>query len=50
MLKFKKTGVIKMGKTLTQKILEAHLVSGKYKPGEEIAIAIDQTLTHGLKL
>ncbi|MDL1965892.1 MAG: aconitate hydratase, partial [Candidatus Desulfofervidus auxilii] len=34
-----------MGKTLTQKILEAHLVSGKYKPGEEIAIAIDQTLT-----
>ena len=45
MLKFKKTGVIKMGKTLTQKILEAHLVSGKYKPGEEIAIAIDQTLT-----
>ncbi|HEC49584.1 MAG TPA: aconitate hydratase, partial [Candidatus Desulfofervidus auxilii] len=34
-----------MGKTLTQKILETHLVSGKYKPGEEIAIAIDQTLT-----
>ncbi len=34
-----------MGKTLTQKILETHLVSGKYIPGEEIAIHIDQTLT-----
>ena len=34
-----------MGFTLTEKILEAHLVSGKLKPGEEIAIKIDQTLT-----
>ncbi len=30
---------------LTQKILEAHLVSGKLIPGEEISIRIDQTLT-----
>ena len=30
---------------LTQKILANHLVSGKLVPGEEIAIAIDQTLT-----
>ncbi len=34
-----------MGLNLTEKILEAHLVSGKLKPGEEIAIKIDQTLT-----
>ncbi len=34
-----------MGKNLTQKIIEAHLVSGKMIPGEEIAIRIDQTLT-----
>lgn len=30
---------------LTQKILAAHLVSGRLVPGEEIAIRIDQTLT-----
>ncbi|NPA39338.1 MAG: aconitate hydratase [Thermodesulfobacteria bacterium] len=34
-----------MGKSLTYKILEEHLVSGTLKPGEEIAIKIDQTLT-----
>jgi len=34
-----------MGLTLTHKILESHLVSGKLAPGEEIAIKIDQTLT-----
>ncbi|MCD6490175.1 MAG: aconitate hydratase [Thermodesulfobacterium sp.] len=34
-----------MGLTLTHKILESHLVSGKLVPGEEIAIKIDQTLT-----
>ena len=34
-----------MGLTLTHKILESHLVSGKLIPGEEIAIKIDQTLT-----
>lgn len=34
-----------MGKNLIQKILEAHLVKGELKTGEEIAIKIDQTLT-----
>jgi aconitate hydratase len=30
--------------TLTEKILKPHLVSGRLKPGEEIALKIDQTL------
>ena len=30
---------------LTQKILSAHLLSGRLNPGEEISIRIDQTLT-----
>ena len=34
-----------MGKTLTYKILEAHLVEGELKQGQEIGIRIDQTLT-----
>ncbi len=34
-----------MGKTLAYKILENHLVEGTLKPGEEIKIRIDQTLT-----
>lgn len=34
-----------MGKSLTYKILENHLVAGKLLPGEEIEIKIDQTLT-----
>src|SRR3989304_4642691 len=34
-----------MSKNLTQKIIEAHLVSGKTQSGEEIAVKIDQTLT-----
>ena len=34
-----------MGLTLAQKIIQAHLVSGKMKAGEEIALHIDQTLT-----
>ncbi|MFZ2446648.1 MAG: aconitate hydratase [Syntrophobacteraceae bacterium] len=33
-----------MPKNLTQKILEAHLVDGRCKPGEEIGITIDQIL------
>ncbi|MBW2130092.1 MAG: aconitate hydratase [Deltaproteobacteria bacterium] len=33
-----------MGKNLTYKILESHLVEGTLKPGEEIAIRIDHTL------
>lgn len=34
-----------MGKTLTEKILEQHLVDGKMEKGSDIAIRIDQTLT-----
>ena len=34
-----------MGKSLTRKILEQHLVVGQYVPGTEIGIKIDQTLT-----
>ncbi len=34
-----------MAKSLTRKILEEHLVTGKYETGEEIGIRIDQTLT-----
>ncbi len=34
-----------MGRSLTQKILEEHLVVGEYVPGNEIGIKIDQTLT-----
>jgi len=34
-----------MRKSITQKILEEHLVKGRFEPGKEIAIKIDQTLT-----
>ncbi|MBN1799577.1 MAG: aconitate hydratase [Spirochaetales bacterium] len=34
-----------MGLTLTEKILKAHLVSGSVKPGDELSVKIDQTLT-----
>ena len=34
-----------MRKSLTRKIIEKHLVVGEYKPGNEIGIKIDQTLT-----
>ncbi|TFG16897.1 MAG: aconitate hydratase [Promethearchaeota archaeon] len=34
-----------MGKTLTEKILESHLVEGSLEKGTDIAIKIDQTLT-----
>ncbi len=34
-----------MGKSVTQKILEKHVVKGTLEPGKEIAIRIDQTLT-----
>ncbi|KIH78026.1 aconitase [Geoalkalibacter ferrihydriticus] len=33
-----------MGKNLTRKLLETHLVSGRLTPGEEIGIKIDHTL------
>ncbi len=34
-----------MKKPLARKIIEAHMVSGRWNPGEEAAITIDQTLT-----
>ena len=34
-----------MGKSVAEKIIEAHLVHGKMEPGNEIAIKIDHTLT-----
>jgi len=34
-----------VGKSITQKIIENHLVSGEIKAGKEVAIRIDQTLT-----
>ncbi len=34
-----------MGMTLAEKIIAAHLVSGEMKPGADIALKIDQTLT-----
>jgi aconitate hydratase len=34
-----------MGKSLTRKILESHLVEGEWKAGTEIGIRVDQTLT-----
>ena len=34
-----------MGKTIAQKIIEKHLVSGDLTPGSEVALRIDQTLT-----
>ena len=33
-----------MGKNMVQKIMEAHLVSGRLNPGDEVGIAIDHTL------
>jgi hypothetical protein len=34
-----------MGKNVTQKLIESHLVEGRMIPGEEISLKIDQTLT-----
>ena len=34
-----------MGKSLTQKIVETHLIEGAWSPGSEIGIRVDQTLT-----
>ncbi len=34
-----------MGKTIAQKIIAAHLLSGDMTPGSEVALRIDQTLT-----
>jgi aconitate hydratase len=47
MIHFEKiiTGVDLMAGTITEKILDKHLVEGEKKPGSEIAIHIDNTLT-----
>jgi aconitate hydratase len=37
-----------MGRTLTEKILADHLVDGEVETGEEIGIAVDQTIAHDL--
>lgn len=37
-----------MGRSLTQKIIESHYVSGSMLPGEEVFIRVDQTLTHDI--
>jgi aconitate hydratase len=42
--RFSKGKAPSMSKTLTFKILEAHLLEGRLVPGEEIAIRIDHTL------
>lgn len=34
-----------MAKNVTQKLIESHLVKGRMRPGEEIGLKIDQTLT-----
>ena len=34
-----------MGKTIAQKIIEEHLLSGEMEKGSEIGLRIDQTLT-----
>lgn len=34
-----------MGETLTKKLIRSHLISGDMKPGSEIGLKIDQTLT-----
>ncbi|OYT28349.1 aconitate hydratase [Thermoplasmatales archaeon ex4572_165] len=34
-----------MGKSIAQKILDKHIIKGTPKPGEEVGIKIDQTLT-----
>ena len=34
-----------MGRNIVQKIIDAHYVAGEKKPGKEVAVRIDQTLT-----
>ncbi|MQA12695.1 MAG: aconitate hydratase [Pseudonocardiaceae bacterium] len=34
-----------MARTVTRKLIESHLVSGQPRPGEEVGLVIDQTLT-----
>src|SRR5699024_1925409 len=42
--KLKEDG-FKMAKTVTEKLIEKHLVTGDMRAGEEIGLRIDQTLT-----
>ena len=37
-----------MKKTITQKLIEKHLVTGDFVPGTEIGIRIEQTLAHDI--
>ena len=37
-----------MGKTITQKLIENHLLTGDFIPGTEIGIRIEQTLAHDI--
>lgn len=37
-----------MGRTLTRKIIDSHLVGGTPRVGEEILLHVDQTLTHDI--
>jgi aconitate hydratase len=39
-----------MGQNLTRKIIGEHLVEGEMIPGQEIAISVDQTITHDLQV
>ncbi len=39
-----------MGKNVAQKIIDAHLIDGEMASGREIAISVDQTLTHDLQV
>ena len=39
-----------MGRNLTRKIIGEHLVEGEMIPGQEIAITVDQTITHDLQV
>ena len=42
---FLKEKIVFMGKNIVQKILDAHIITGKPEAGSEIAVRIDQTLT-----
>ena len=39
-----------IGQNLTHKIIADHLITGEMVPDQEIAISIDQTLTHDLQV
>ena len=43
-----KTQSTNMPQNLARKILASHLISGEMNVGEEIAVRVDQTLTHNV--